>query len=105
MKGTEKQIAWATDIINAPADIIKKYADQLANSPIASDRAKVNSLLKSIDEYRAGVEAIPQLQDASFVIAKRSAFSFAAREAVRRTLLADGIHPAEALLNLANRGL
>lgn len=105
MKGTEKQIAWATDIINTPVNTIQKYAEQLANSRITSDHTISASLIKSIETYRAMVASFPQMQDASFVISNRNKFSTVAKEAVRRTLLNDGIRPSDTLYNLNNRGL
>lgn len=105
MKGTEKQIAWATDIINTPVNIIQKYADHLAASRITSHHAVSASLIKSIETYRAMISSFPQMQDSAFVIDNRNKFATIAKEAVRRTLISDGIHPSEALANLSNRGL
>ena len=105
MKGTEKQIAWATDIINTPVNTIQKYAEQLANSRITSDHTISASLIKSIETYHSMINSIPQMQDVSFVISNRNKFATVAKEAVRRTLVADGIHPAAVLANLNNRGL
>lgn len=102
MKGTEKQIAWAADIINAPVNGMKQYADYLANSRITSDRAVSESLNKAIDAYTTMVSSSPIAQDASLVISNRSRFSGLATEVVRRTLIADGIHPSETLANLRN---
>ena len=102
MKGTEKQIAWATDIINAPVNGMNQYANYLASSRISSQRAVAESLTKAIDAYTAMVSSSPIAQDASLVISNRNRFSGLAAEVVRRTLIADGIHPSETLANLRN---
>lgn len=100
MKGTEKQIAWATDIISAPADTIREYAEHLAKFDVRSAQAESASLLKAADAYLEMVQSYPNMDDAAFVIAKRARFSDIAKEVVRRTLIADGLHPSNVLHGL-----
>ena len=87
MKGTEKQIKWAEDIINNPVEAMEKHIEWAKTfAP-----AEVAPVTKAIEAYRAMIaKGGANADDAAFIIAHRSRFAAAAEKILPREFIAAG---------------
>lgn len=87
MKGTEKQIKWAEDIINNPVEAMEKHIEW-ANTFAPAEVAPVT---KAIEAYRAMIaKGGAHADDAAFIIDHRSRFAAAAEKILTREFIAAG---------------
>lgn len=75
MKGSEKQIKWATDIINGVMETIRKNKENAQNSAAAPIRKTAEVWAYMEDRYTEMLKA-DKMQDAAFVINNRNAEAF-----------------------------
>lgn len=87
MKGTEKQIKWAEDIISNPVEVMEKHIEW-ANT---FAQAEVAPVTKAIEAYRAMIaKGGSNADDAAFIIDHRSRFAAAAEKILTREFIAAG---------------
>ena len=87
MKGTEKQIKWAEDIINNPVEVMENHIEW-ANTFAPAEVAPVT---KAIEAYRAMIaKGGSNADDAAFIIDHRSRFAAAAEKILTREFIAAG---------------
>lgn len=75
MKGTEKQIKWATDIINGVMETIRANKVNAQNSPIAPIRKEAEVWEYMLTRFEAIMQS-DKMQDASWIISHRDAEMF-----------------------------
>lgn len=87
MKGTEKQIKWAEDIINNPVEAMEKHIEWAREfAP-----AEIAPVTKAIEAYRAMIaKGGANADDAAFIIDHRSRFAAAAEKILTREFIAAG---------------
>lgn len=75
MKGTEKQVNWASDIINGVMETIRRNKVNAENSPIAPIRKKAEVWEYMETRYETIMQS-EKMQDASWIINNREAEMF-----------------------------
>ena len=102
MTGTEKQIAWANDIINTPVTNVEYIIAQWNRPGFESLAAAIPAIRSAIARYETDMTTVlaPKLADAKFVIEKRSRFSAMLRAAISEAVKAEGHDHAIIIANL-----
>ena len=99
MKGTEKQINWAKEIISNPVNAMEQYVEWAKT--FAPEH--VAPVTKAIDSYNAMIaKGGAHADDAAFIIDHRARFSSAAKKILTKEFTDAGIHPCCPVMNISD---